>query len=526
MSAGVTHPWCRRRAERLKRLTAQPIDVLVVGGGIVGSGIARDAAMRGLSTAVIDRYDFAFGTSSRSSRLLHGGLRYLAQGRIGLVREASSEKMTLARIAPHLAAPLPFIFPTYKGSGWARWKLRLGVKMYDLLCGKSNLGKSSGLNADDVLQLVPGLLPDGLTGGVRYFDGLTCDARLVLDTLRSAAAHGAEPLNYTPLISADRQDGVWRCTVGDSSPGQVTLATRTVINATGAWAEAFPKSHVKLRLTKGVHLVVDRSRLPVGDAVVMTDGKRILFAIPWGERVILGTTDTDYDGPIENPGCDEADKAYVLRIVNGAFPSAKLSDADVVSAWAGLRPLIADPNGKPSDISRAHDIDVQEDGWIDVAGGKLTTYRLMAEQAVDEAVRLLGRPKTKSTTAREPLLSDEDTGDYTGVTPPEVSRATVEHYCREEWARHLDDVMFRRANWRFYRRDHAAIAVDVAGWMGTVLGWTSLQTTQELERYGRMTAPLAPRWESPPPEQQEAAANEQPAMASSPQTNSGAVASN
>ncbi|MDB5322059.1 MAG: glycerol-3-phosphate dehydrogenase [Phycisphaerales bacterium] len=475
------------------------VDVLVVGGGIVGAGVARDAAMRGLSTVLVDRYDFAFGTSSRSSRLLHGGLRYLAQGRVGLVREASHEKMILARIVPHLARPLPFLFPTYKGSGWSRWKLRLGVKMYDLLCGKSNLGKSGGLSQGGMLEFLPGLRREGLTGGVRYFDGFTNDARLVVDTLRSAEAHGARLLNYTSLASAERGAGVWACRLaGAGGAGGETLMARIVVNAAGAWAEGFPASKVHLRLTKGVHLVIDRVRLPVPDAVVMTDGKRILFAIPWGERVILGTTDSDYDGPTENPTCDAEDMAYVLRIVNRHFPAATIVEGDVISAWAGLRPLIANANGKPSDISRAHEIHVNADGWIDVAGGKLTTYRLMAEQTIDHATRLLAKSDVECRTAEEAIVSaDGAAAAFSGVAPPAVSQEAVEHFCRSEWARHLDDVMIRRAGWHYYHRDRAEIAERVAGWMAAALGWSAERTAAELGRYGEMSRSLAPAWLPP-----------------------------
>ncbi len=476
----------------------KPVDVLIIGGGIVGAGVARDAAIRGLSTVLVDRYDFAFGTSSRSSRLLHGGLRYLAQGRVGLVREASREKMTLARIVPHLAQPLPFLFPTYKGSGWSRWKLRLGVKMYDLLCGKSNLGKSGGLSQAGMLEFLPGLRRERLTGGVRYFDGFTNDARLVIDTLRSAEAHGARLMNYTALDAAERREGVWDCRLSrQDGAGEETLKARIVVNAAGAWAERFPASKVHLRLTKGVHLVIDRSRLPVPDAVVMTEGKRILFAIPWGERVILGTTDSDYGGPTDNPTCDADDMAYVLRIVNRHFPTAAILEADVISAWAGLRPLIANPNGKPSDISRAHEIHVNDDGWIDVAGGKLTTYRLMAEQTIDHAARLLGKTHAKCRTADEPILSMNEAAAFSGVAPLAVSQEAVEHFCRSEWARHLDDVMIRRAGWHYYHRDRAEIANRVATWMAVALAWPAEQTASELARYGEMSRPLAPAWIPP-----------------------------
>ena len=286
--------------EKVSKLIHQSLDLLVVGGGIVGSGVARDAAMRGLTTAVIDKLDFASGTSSRSSRLLHGGIRYLAQGRIGLVREASREKMVINRIAPHLSDPLAFIFPTHKHSTWSLWKLGIGVKIYDLLCGGRNLGKSSVLGRNRIHKLLPGLKTKKLTGAVRYFDGLTNDARLVLDTLRSASHHGATVMNYVQFIDAQPEKDHLPCELQNTTTIQsFEILTKCVVNATGPWSHELPGSETSLRLTKGVHLVVERSRLPVPDAVVFAEGARILFAIPWGERVILGTTDTDYDGPID-----------------------------------------------------------------------------------------------------------------------------------------------------------------------------------------------------------------------------------
>lgn len=473
----------------IERMSGEALDVLVAGGGIVGAGVARDAALRGLRTALIDRHDFAFGTSSRSSRLLHGGLRYLAQGRIGLVREASVEKVVISRIAPHLAAPLPFIFPTHRGSEWKRWKLAIGVKAYDLLCSGQNLGKSQVLSAGETLQKLPELQPKGLTGAVRYFDGLTNDARLVLDTIRSAAAASAIVSNYTALDSATADGDMWRCRVSDKLRGdarQTELRARCVVNATGAWADTFAASGVTLRLTKGVHLVIDRSRLNISDAVVMAERSRILFAIPWGQRVILGTTDTDYDGPIETPTCDENDIRYVLGVANDAFPMARLEPRDVISSWAGLRPLIAgggNARGKPSDISRRHQIRMTRPGWLDVAGGKLTTYRLMAEQTVDEVVAYTKRPAMRCTTDRTPLLTNGHGPVYSGILPPDVSRAAVEHFLKNEWAATLSDVMIRRTSWRYYHPDHLELAERVAGWMAELLQWDEPVLARELAAY-------------------------------------------
>jgi glycerol-3-phosphate dehydrogenase len=215
-------------------LAEKQLDVLIVGGGIVGAGVARDAAMRGLRTGLVEQFDFASGTSSRSSRLLHGGMRYLAQGRLALVREASREKTVLGRIAPHLAQPLAFIFPTRKGGTWSHWKLSLGVKLYDLLCGMRNFGRSSSLSRRETLQLLPALETRNLTGGVRYFDALTNDARLVLDTLRSAARNGAALCNYVRLLGAEQHGGAWRCDLQDGETGETLIVrTRCVVNAPG-----------------------------------------------------------------------------------------------------------------------------------------------------------------------------------------------------------------------------------------------------------------------------------------------------
>jgi len=471
----------RRRADELAH---RPLDVLVVGGGIVGAGIARDAAIRGLRTGLVEQHDLAFGTSSRSSRLLHGGIRYLAQGRIGLVYEASREKRVLHRIAPHLAEPLAFVFPTYRGTRWPLWKLRVGVKLYDLLCGGRNLGASTSMGPEGALRLVPGLEAAGLTGAVRYYDGLTSDARLVLDTLRSAAAHGAIVANYTRLEDAAPKGVSWQCRLCDVLGGRTfDVEARSVVNATGPWTQTLPQASIRLRLTKGVHLVVDRARLPVPDAVVMTDDRRILFAIPWGQRVILGTTDTDYDGALDDPRTEPADVQYILGVVGRTFPAANLGPADVRATWAGLRPLVADRRGRPSDISRAHQIRMPQPGWLDVAGGKLTTYRLIAQQAVDRLVAHLGSPAKPCRTAAEPLLPEDAVRGASGILPPEPSPEVVEHYCTGEWAVHLDDVMLRRTGWHYYRDDARQVAQQVARWMAAIFGWDAAETQSERIRY-------------------------------------------
>ena len=468
----------------------EKVDLLIVGGGIVGAGVARDAAMRGLKTYLIDQQDFSAGTSSRSSRLLHGGIRYLAQARLGLVWEASREKSILYRIAPHLCDPLAFLFPTRKRSSWSFWKLSVGVRIYDLLCGRRNLGKSRSLDESETLKLLPGLERNRLTGAVRYYDGLTNDARLVLDTLRSARLSGATVSNYVRFIDAEQLDGYWQCQLEQvESTGKIhhtEVLARCIVNATGPWSHQLPHSKTSLRLSKGVHLVIDRSRLPVPDAVVITEGKRILFAIPWGERVILGTTDTDYDGPVDSPTCSEQDESYVLEVINRAFPSANLSSGDIHSAWSGLRPLVADRRGNPSDISRRHEIKMSHPGWWDVTGGKLTTYRLMAEETVNQILEYLGVKGRGCETSRVPLLSEGLEPNGSGILPPEVTQEAVRYYCDEEWAVHLDDVMIRRTSWRYYHLDHLEIAPRVARWMQDALGWTEDRTEKEMDRYKRL----------------------------------------
>ena len=490
-SPANSHP-LQKRADTLARLTEVSLDLLVIGGGIVGSGVARDAAMRGLRVALIDQHDFAAGTSSRSSRLLHGGLRYLEQGRIALVREASVEKKTIHRIAPHLAEPLGFVFPSYQGEGRPMWQLRIGVKLYDLLCGGGNFEPSRGFSRRETQAMLPTLQETKLKGSVRYFDALTNDARLVLDTLRSAERHAAAIVNYTRFHNAQRSGEGWSCQVEDRLTGRsCTVRTRAIVNATGPWADKVPHSAVKLRLSKGIHLVVDRARLAVPSAVVITEGKRILFVLPWGQRVIIGTTDTDYRGAPEDVSVDSSDVAYVLRTANAFFPSVALHDSDIISSWAGVRPLIANPDGSPSDISRAHQIRSPEPAWWDIAGGKLTTYRLMAEQAVDEIVAHLAVKAQPCRTAEEPLLRSEDANGFSGILPAPFGREAVEHYVRHEWARHLDDVLVRRSGWHYYERRSTALIEQVAGWMGTILDWSPAQLRAEIESFS-INAKFAP----------------------------------
>jgi glycerol-3-phosphate dehydrogenase len=340
------------------------------------------------------------------------------------------------------------------------------------------------MDRDGALAHLPRLAEENLTGAVRYYDGLTNDSRLVLDTLRSAAAHGAMASNYTRLEEAEPQDNRWRCLLRDVlSNRPCVLEALAVVNATGPWSPSLPHARIRLRLTKGVHLVIDRERLPVPDAVVMADGRRILFAIPWERRVILGTTDTDYHGPPEGVRTEPADVAYILGIVNRSFPLAALTPDDVRATWAGLRPLIARRRGKPSDITRAHKIRMPEPGWFDVAGGKLTTYRVIAQQVVDRVARHLARNLPPCRTAEEPLLAPEAVCGISGIVPPEPSQELIAHFCRSEWAVHLEDIMLRRAGWHYYRDDREAVAGRIAGWMSESFGWDRQREKMEVAQY-------------------------------------------
>jgi len=485
------------RASTLARIASEPLDLLVIGGGIVGAGVARDAAMRGLRTALVDSRDFAQGTSSRSSRLLHGGLRYLEQGRVGLVRQSSVEKKIVHAIAPHLGQPLGFIFPVYKVNGRPMWQMRIGVKLYDLLCGGRNFQPSRGFTIAETTARLPQINTATLRGSVRYYDALTSDARLTLDTLRSALNHGALVSNYTRFDDASRASPAapWRCELADTLTGaRFTATARAILNAAGPWAGNIPRNSVKLRLTKGIHIVVDRARVtvPEGEAVTMVEGKRILFLLPWGERLIIGTTDTDYDARPEDVSVDAADIDYVLHTVNTTFPAVKLTRADIISSWAGVRPLIANRDGSPSDTSRAHQIKNPEPGWWDVTGGKLTTYRLMAEEAVDKIARHLKTPAAPCRTAREPLLSAADAALYSGILPPAYGETAVRHYLENEWAVTLADVLIRRTSWHYYLPGMTARAQEVAHWMAAAAGWTPGRVAAELSAYAAESAKTWP----------------------------------
>jgi glycerol-3-phosphate dehydrogenase len=413
----------------LGALSEGTFDVLVVGGGITGAGVARDAAMRGLRTALVERDDFASGTSSRSSRLVHGGIRYLEHGQLGLVFESSAERRTLRRIAPHLVRPLAFVWPVYAGARVPRWKLAAGLTLYDLLALFRNVGRHESLTRQGVLAREPRLRADALVGGARYWDAATDDARLTLATVRSAIEAGAVVLNHARVASLAMPDGrVAGARVLDAIAGaSVDVSARVVVNATGPWSDSVERmanggARLTVRGSKGVHVCVARDRIDNTGALTLLaprDG-RVMFLLPAGDYAIVGTTDTYETVEPDQVRASEADVTYLLETANHFFPAARLTRADVVAAWAGLRPLKADGGDDPGAASREHTIAERVPGLVSVTGGKLTTYRLMARDVVDAVQRSLGARRTASRTARSPLV-----GGRMANLPAEIAAAAA-----------------------------------------------------------------------------------------------------
>jgi glycerol-3-phosphate dehydrogenase len=530
------------RADLLRALGGETFDVLVVGGGITGAGVARDAALRGLRTALVERHDYASGTSSRSSRLVHGGVRYLEHGQLGLVFESSRERRTLLRIAPHLVRPLAFTWPVYRGARLPRWKLAAGLMLYDVLSLFRNR-RHERLGAMDVHAHEPELRTDALLGGARYWDAATDDVRLTLATVRAAQRAGAVALNHVTVtaLGFEGARGAGARALDALDDAEVEVRARVVVNATGPWSDqiermAEPEGSAGVRGSKGVHVSVPRVRIGNADAVTLTapqDG-RVMFVLPSGAHTIIGTTDTYDAGPPDEVHATTADVRYLLDAANHYFPEARLGERDVVSAWAGIRPLAAQgATGAPSSASREHSIVEHVPGLVRVTGGKLTTYRAMAAQVVDAVERSLGRTPTPSRTAVLPLaggdLRDVDaeiaravatTGDEAlarrlvgahgtewhgiwslteadpalgGEVEPGLPYRYAEllHAITHEQAATLGDLLIRRAPVAFETRDHGRgaarrLAPTVARW----LRWTSEEMEEALAAYEAEAARL------------------------------------
>jgi glycerol-3-phosphate dehydrogenase len=524
----------------LEQLSAHPADLLVIGGGINGAGIARDAAMRGLRTILVEQNDLGSGTSSRSSRLIHGGLRYLEQGEFGLVLEANRERRILRRIAPHLVWPLPFVFPVHEGDRISRWQLAAGMLLYDILALFRNVRPHRLLGKRGMLEAEPMLRDRGLLGGARYYDAQCDDARLVIATARSAAHHGALVANYMAVTGLDRTAGrVVGAQLEDRLTGERgVIRASVVINATGPWADRVRRledvaAEPLLQPTKGVHVVVDRSRLDHREAVAFTspiDG-RVMFVLPWGDLSYIGTTDSDTDEQPDQLSVTDDDIVYLLRSANARFPSARLSVEDVRATWAGLRPLLADQGRSASNRSREHALVQGSGGMLTVVGGKLTTYRAMSAEVVDLAMRELrhrdGRPRHAEARTDEDPLPGGETADLSQfrergldlgipsasvdhllrhygteaagifnlagadrrllrplLEPHPAIEAEVIHAVRRELAQTVEDVLVRRFHLYYEHPDHgASVAHRVAELMSEELGWDPPRIQEEAERY-------------------------------------------
>ncbi|ALS29356.1 glycerol-3-phosphate dehydrogenase [Paenibacillus sp. 32O-W] len=388
------------RAALLEGMQRDELDVLVVGGGITGAGIALDAASRGLRTAVVDMQDFAAGTSSRSTKLVHGGLRYLKQLEIGVVAEVGKERAIVYENGPHVTTPEWMLLPFYKGGTFGRFSTSLGLRVYDFLAGVKRSERRKMLSAEETLKRAPLLKRDGIKGGGYYVEYRTDDARLTIEVMKKAAEYGAYAVNYAKVESF-RYDANGKLTgarIVDLLSGEgYEVRAAVIVNATGPWVDRLreidgSKQGKTLRLTKGIHLVFDQSRFPLHQAIYFdTPDGRMVFAIPRDGKTYVGTTDTDYTGDTANPRMTAEDLAYVLNAANFMFPSLKLTERDVESSWAGLRPLIQQEGKDPSEISRRDEIFVSPSGLVSIAGGKLTGYRKMAENVVNSVLERLVR---------------------------------------------------------------------------------------------------------------------------------------
>ncbi len=541
------------RDQALDRLRTTDFDVVVIGGGITGAGVALDAASRGLRTALVERDDFASGTSSRSSKLVHGGLRYLQQGDIKLVYQALAERQRLRRNAPHLVRILPFLLPVFSRDGLfdrkLAWALGKAMWMYDLT-GGARIGKlHQRLSTDDVIGYMPTLPADRLVGGYLYYDAATDDARLTLAVARTAAVdHGAVIVNRAGVIDMTRRDdgtlsGVRvSAELDDGTREEIEVSASVVVSATGVWADQVrglgqDTAPATIRPAKGIHITVpwDLVRNEIAVVIPVPKDRRSVFVVPWGDQTYIGTTDTDYDGPIDDPQCTPDDVAYLLRAINASV-EGEITEDDITGTWAGLRPLVrATGSGRTADLSRMHRVQVDDDGLVTISGGKLTTYRDMAEDTVDAVLeslgdRVTGRVHRSARTKDLPLRGAraysevcdqaEELAAVAGLAEADVMhladryggearvllamiehspelrdrlaeghpylRAEVVHAVRYEMARDLDDILARRIPLRLRDANAAmSVAADVAALMAPELGWSEEEAARRTEAFRR-----------------------------------------
>jgi glycerol-3-phosphate dehydrogenase len=526
------------RTDALARMTERELDVLVVGGGVVGAGSALDAVTRGLTTAIVEARDWASGTSSRSSKLIHGGLRYLEMLDFGLVREALTERgLLLDRIAPHLVRPVQFLYPL-QHRVWERPYVGAGVAIYDAMAFTSGtahgLRHHRHLSRKHALREAPCLRKDSLTGAIQYWDAQVDDARHTMTVVRTAATFGALAANQAQVTGFLRQgERVTGAAVTDLETGNTfEVRAKQVINATGVWTDdtqalADTRGQFHVRASKGIHLVVPRDRLPSSTGLILRTEKSVLFVIPWGRHWIIGTTDTDWSLAKAHPAASSRDIDYLLEHVNAVLNSP-LTREDVEGVYAGLRPLLTGESESTSKLSREHVVGHPVPGLVVVAGGKYTTYRVMAADAVDEAARTMDARVPESCTAQLPLAGAEgyralwNQRRALAVTHG-IHVARIEHLLNRygscihelldmiredpslaaplpgaddylavearyavthEGARHLDDVLTRRTRISIEAWDRGvAAAPTVADLVADVLSWDEAQKEREVETY-------------------------------------------
>ncbi|XID91222.1 glycerol-3-phosphate dehydrogenase/oxidase [Paenibacillaceae bacterium WGS1546] len=408
-----------RRTEIFESMRKNEYDLLIIGGGITGAGIALDAASRGLRAALVEMQDFAAGTSSRSTKLVHGGLRYLKQFEVKMVAEVGKERAIVYENGPHVTTPEWMLLPIYKGGTFGSFTTSVGLRVYDYLAGVKRSERRKMLKSEETLRKEPLLKRNGLLGGGYYVEYRTDDARLTIEVMKRAVELGTDALNYAKAEKLSYKDGrVCGATVTDLLSGASgEIRAKAVVNATGPWVDTLRELDgsnrgKKLRLSKGIHLVIDQSRFPLRQAVYFdTDDKRMVFAIPRDGKTYVGTTDTFYDGDKAHPTMTEADRQYVIDAINFMFPDTRITEEDVESSWAGIRPLIYEEGKNPSEISRKDEIWESQSGLITIAGGKLTGYRKMAEDTMDLVVRrLAGRVQAGPSRTKGMPISGGDVG--------------------------------------------------------------------------------------------------------------------
>jgi len=484
----------------VRSLVDRTVDLLIIGGGIIGAGIARDAALRGLSVALVEQNDFASGTTSRPTRLIHGGLRYLELFDFGLVRSDMREREILLRIAPHLVFPLPFLLPMYRPSLWYRFKLRVGMFLYDLLSLDKSLPRRAWLDRAETLAAEPSLDPDGLVGAWRFYDAqVPLVEQLVIENLLDATKGGAIVLNHARAVEYVREGArVTGARVRDEVAGHdIAVRARMTVNATGPWldrpiAGLRPRATPLLRLTKGIHIVTPRATAHAHVLFAKRDG-RIFFVVPWRGLTIVGTTDTDYEGDPADAAATEDDVRYLQAEARRAFPDAPFDT--ILFTWAGIRALVREEGVSEGEVSRKHALYDHERrdgilGLLSVVGGKITAYRDIAEEVVD---RVAGKG-TRSRTA-EVTLPGAGTGAARTVTSAlcrhdPTTAEDIARAVRDEWAMTIGDALLRRTTLGLAPCQGLDCLEGVADHMARLLGWDATRRAAEIAAYRREIEPM------------------------------------